>query len=137
MVKSTVIKMSKKALKRFLEGKKKKRKKLTQDELGKYSRMSEQSGSLTTGTMPSGKLPPEFLDKGAFKNGGEIKPKKKPLSPRQKALIDSANRIRKLEAAEERTKGITPKVKPKKPKLANGGLVSGKAQAKKYFTGVF
>ena len=87
--------------------------------------------------MPSGKLPPEFLDKGAFKDGGEIKPKKKPLSPRQKALIDSANRIRKLEAAEERTKGITPKVKPKKPKLANGGLVSGKAQAKKYFTGVF
>ena len=70
-------------------------------------------------------------------DGGEIKPKKKPLSPRQKALIDSANRIRKLEAAEERTKGITPKVKPKKPKLANGGLVSGKAQAKKYFTGVF
>ena len=77
-------------------------------------------------------------------NGGEIKIKKKPLSPRQKALVDSANRIRKLEAAEERTKGITPKVKPKKPivpkkkpKLANGGLVSGKAQAKKYFTGVF
>ena len=36
MVKSTVIKMSKKALKRFLEGKKKKRKKLTQDELAIY-----------------------------------------------------------------------------------------------------
>ena len=79
-----------------------------------------------------------------MKKGGEIKPKKKPLSPRQKALIDSANRIRKLEAEEERTKGIAPKVKPKKPivpkkkpKLANGGLVSGKAQAKKYFTGVF
>ena len=71
------------------------------------------------------------------KDGGEIKIKEKPLSPRQQALVDSANRIRKLEAAEERTKGITPKVKPKKPKLANGGLVSGKAQAKKYFTGVF
>ena len=77
MVKSTVIKMSKKALKRFLEGKKKKRKRLKDDELGKYSKMSEQSGSLTTGTMPSGKLPPEFLDKGAFKKGGMVKKRAK------------------------------------------------------------
>ena len=46
------------------------------------------------------------------KDGGEIKIKEKPLSPRQQALVDSANRIRKLEAEEERTKGITPKIKP-------------------------
>ena len=77
MSKKEVIKMTKKALERFLEGKKKKRKKLTQDELGKYSKMSEQSGSLTTGTMPSGKLPPEFLDKGAFKKGGMVKKRAK------------------------------------------------------------
>ena len=70
-------------------------------------------------------------------NGGEIKIKKKPLSPRQKALVDSANRIRKLEAAEERTKGITPKVKPKKPivpkkKPRNGIKVRGTT-----FKGIF
>ena len=27
--------------------------------------------------MPSGKLPPEFLDKGAFKKGGAVKKKVK------------------------------------------------------------
>tara|TARA_R100001082_G_C4228150_1_gene102082 strand:- start:54 stop:413 length:360 start_codon:yes stop_codon:yes gene_type:complete len=70
-------------------------------------------------------------------NGGEIKIKKKPLSPRQKALVDSANRIRKLEAAEERTKGITPKVKPKKPIVPKKKPINSKAIAKKYFTGVF
>ena len=68
---------------------------------------------------------------------GEIKIKKKPLSPRQKALIDSANRIRKLEAEEERTKGIAPKVKPKKPivpkkKPRNGIKVRGTT-----FKGIF
>ena len=71
------------------------------------------------------------------KDGGEIKIKEKPLSPRQKALIDSANRIRKLEAAEERTKGITPKVKPKKPIVPKKKPINSKAIAKKYFTGVF
>ena len=71
------------------------------------------------------------------KDGGEIKIKEKPLSPRQKALIDSANRIRKLEAAEERTKGITPKVKPKKPIVPKKKPINSKALAKKYFTGVF
>ena len=70
-------------------------------------------------------------------DGGEIKIKEKPLSPRQQALVDSANRIRKLEAAEERTKGITPKVKPKKPIVPKKKPINSKAIAKKYFTGVF
>ncbi len=71
------------------------------------------------------------------KDGGEIKIKEKPLSPRQQALVDSANRIRKLEAAEERTKGITPKVKPKKPIVPKKKPINSRAIAKKYFTGVF
>ena len=76
MAKKEVIKMTKKALERFLEGKKKKRKRLKDDEKGDYA-LSKQGGSLTTGTMPSGKLPPEFLDKGAFKKGGAVKKKAK------------------------------------------------------------